>query len=48
MLMDDLRPWKISPFSRKATSVIEFPVGWGKATNTQLGDELVWEETLTN
>jgi len=44
MLMDDLRPWKISPRSRRADSVIEFPVGWGNATNTQLGDGLVWEK----
>lgn len=46
MLIDDLRPWKISPRSRESDSVIEFPWGWGKATNTQLGDELVWEETV--
>lgn len=44
MLINDLRPWKISLRSRKADSVIEFSVGWGRATNTRLGDELVWEE----
>ena len=42
----NLHPWKVSPRSRKADSVLEFPVGWGRATNTQLGDELVWEETV--
>lgn len=45
MLIDDLRPWKISPLSRQADSAIEFPAGWGKITNTMLGDELVWEES---
>lgn len=44
LLLDDFRPWKISPFLRKAVSVLEFPVGWGKTTATQIGDELVWEE----
>ena len=48
MLIDSLQPWKISPRSRIADSVIEFPVGWGKATNTLLGDKLVWEETENN
>jgi uncharacterized protein len=43
-LNDDLRPWGISPHTRNAASIIEFPAGWGKANNTQLGDELVWEE----
>jgi hypothetical protein len=46
MLIDDIRPWGISPLARKADSVIEFPVGWGKETNTQIGDQLVWEEHL--
>lgn len=43
-LIDDLRPWKISPRIRNAVSIIEFPEGWGKTTNTQLGDKLVWEK----
>ena len=47
-LIDDLRPWKISPRIRKAVSIIEFPEGWGKTTDTKLGDELVWEETLSD
>jgi len=47
-LIDDLRPWKISPHIRKATSSIEFPTEWGKTTSTQIGDELVWEEGLTD
>lgn len=46
LLIDDLRPWRISPRSRKAASVIEFPVGWGIATQTLIGDKLVWEETI--
>ncbi|TGE32436.1 DUF192 domain-containing protein [Desulfosporosinus sp. Sb-LF] len=45
-LIDELHPWRISPFIREATSIIEFPVRWGKATNTQLGDKLEWEENL--
>ncbi len=45
-LIDDLRPRKISPRIRNAVSIIEFPEGWGKTTDTQLGDELVWEEHL--
>jgi hypothetical protein len=47
-LIDDLRPWKISPHTRNATSIIEFPAGWGKAKDTQLGDELAWEEKLSD
>jgi len=47
-IIDDLRPWKISPHIRKAASTIEFPAGWGKATSTQLGDELVWAEELSD
>jgi len=43
-LIDDLRPWKISPHFSNAISILEFPVGWGKATNTRLGDELIWED----
>ena len=46
-LIDDLRPWKISPRMHNAISILEFPVGWGEATNTRHGDELVWEETFT-
>ncbi|MDP4126633.1 MAG: DUF192 domain-containing protein [Bacillota bacterium] len=45
-LVDELRPWRISPRIHKAVSILEFPKGWGKMTNTQLGDELVWEEHL--
>jgi len=47
-LIDDLRPWKISLHIRKAASTIEFPAGWGEATCTLLGDELVWEEELSD
>jgi len=47
-LIDDLQPWKISPSIKNAISIIEFPVGWGKVTNTLLGDHLVWEENFTN
>ncbi|KUO78864.1 MAG: hypothetical protein APF81_18305 [Desulfosporosinus sp. BRH_c37] len=45
-LIDDLQPWKISPRIRNAVSIIEFPAGWGKTTDTQLGDELEWEEHI--
>ena len=43
-VIDDLRPWKVSPRSREAASIIEFPTGWGRATNTEVGDKLEWEE----
>lgn len=46
-LIDDLRPWKVSPRFSEAISVLEFPVGWGKATNTLLGDQLTWEDSIT-
>lgn len=42
-LIDELRPWQISPRIREAKSVIEFPVGWGYHTDTLLGDKLVWK-----
>lgn len=43
-LIDELRPWKVSPHIPGASSIIEFPVGWGNATNTVLGDKLDWLE----
>ncbi|HBV86980.1 DUF192 domain-containing protein [Desulfosporosinus sp.] len=43
-IIDELHPWKVSPYMRKALSILELPVGWGEATNTVLGDKLVWEE----
>ena len=45
-LIDELHPWEISPRIRKAVSILEFPEGWGKATDTRLGDELIWEDYL--
>lgn len=44
-LIDELKPWRVSPYIREALSVIEFPAGWGKATKTLLGDKLDWQET---
>lgn len=46
-LIDELRPWKISPFIREAKSVIEFPAGWGKDTQSRLGDKLDWVDHVT-
>ncbi len=43
-LIDELSPWKTSPRIANAISILEFPAGWGKATGTRLGDELVWEK----
>ena len=43
-LIDDLKPWKISPRVSRAVSILEFPKEWGKATGTLPGDELKWEE----
>jgi len=43
-IIDDLKPWKLSPRQHNTESIIEFPVGWGKATNTRLGDELIWKD----
>lgn len=43
-IIDELRPWKLSPNMSNAFSILELPVGWGKITNTQLGDKLVWED----
>lgn len=45
-LIEELRPWKISPYIRGARSVIEFPVGWGKSTNTLLGDKIKWQDNI--
>jgi uncharacterized membrane protein (UPF0127 family) len=42
---DNLQPWRISPYYRKAYSAIEFPAGWGEWTKVQIGDVLIWEET---
>jgi uncharacterized protein len=47
-LIDELLPWKISPYIREAQSVIEFPVGWGNLTNTLLGDKLNWHESCSD
>jgi len=46
-IIDELRPWKVSPYMTEALSILELPVGWGKVTNTLLGDELVWEENAS-
>lgn len=43
-IIDELGPWKISPYISSSRSVIEFPAGWGNATNTLLGDKLNWQE----
>lgn len=40
-IIDNLMPGKVSPLYREATSVLEFPAGWGKITGTQIGDRLL-------
>lgn len=39
-IIDELEPGKMSPRIREAVSVIEFPAGWAKETDTQIGDIL--------
>lgn len=39
-LLEDIRPWKISPVIRKACSTIELPAGTIKSTGTEVGDRL--------
>lgn len=39
-LIENMLPWKISPFVKKAKSVVEIPVGTIKASNTETGDSL--------
>lgn len=36
-----LRPYRLGPFVRKASNVLELPAGTLAATNTREGDELV-------
>ncbi|MHB8126903.1 MAG: DUF192 domain-containing protein [Desulfitobacteriaceae bacterium] len=42
-ILDELKPYKISQRRKDAVSVIEFPVGWAKITDTLIGDTLRWE-----
>jgi uncharacterized membrane protein (UPF0127 family) len=44
-VVEELRPWGISPHVKKSVSVLEFPVGWGKSADIKMGDKLVWEDS---
>ncbi|MFZ3101520.1 MAG: DUF192 domain-containing protein [Desulfitobacteriaceae bacterium] len=43
-ILDELKPYKISPRRKDAVNVIEFPAGWAKLTDTRIGDTLIWED----
>ena len=42
-ILDDLKPWQVSPYYKQASSALEFPSGWGVKTGTQPGDLLIFE-----
>ncbi len=42
-ILDELRPYKISPHCKDAASVLEFPVDWAKLTATHIGDIINWK-----
>ena len=39
-VVEGLRPWRFSPYRRKAKGVIELPAGAARATGTRTGDVL--------
>lgn len=41
-ILDDFKPFKISPRRKDALSVLEFPSSWAKVTDTRIGDTLSW------
>lgn len=43
-ILDELKPYEISPRRKDAVNVIEFPAGWAKLTDTRIGDRLSWED----
>jgi len=45
-ILDELKPYKISPRHKDAVSVLEFPAEWAKITDTRIGDTLRWEYRL--
>ena len=42
-ILDELKPYKISPRHKDAVSILEFPAEWAKITDTRIGDALRWE-----
>lgn len=46
-ILNELRPYKISPRYKNAVSVIEFPVDWAKTTDTKIGDTVIWKSNRT-
>lgn len=40
-ILDHLEPGKMSPRVREAVSVLEFPAGWAKENDIQIGDVLL-------
>ncbi len=43
--IDTLKPWRLGPYLRRASDVLELPVGTLHATQTRVGDELLLEFT---
>ncbi|MGB8645017.1 MAG: DUF192 domain-containing protein [Anaerolineae bacterium] len=43
--IDSLRPWRLGPYLRQASDVLELPAGTCNATQTRVGDELAFELT---
>lgn len=44
-ILNELKPFKISPRCKDAVSVIEFPVDWAKMTDTHVGDIIEWKSS---
>ncbi len=44
-ILDELKPYKISPRRKDAVNVMEFPAGWARLTDSRIGDTLRWECT---
>ncbi|AHF06878.1 DUF192 domain-containing protein [Desulfitobacterium metallireducens] len=40
-ILDQLKPGKISPHIKEASSILELPVGWAQKTGTRVGDVLI-------
>jgi hypothetical protein len=44
-ILNELKPFKISPRRKDAVSVIEFPVDWATITDTRIGDTIKWKSS---
>jgi Uncharacterized conserved protein len=41
-ILNELKPYRISPHRKDAISVLEFPVDWARITDTRIGDTIKW------